>query len=220
MTTCYPLVTTAHTTEVPASTWETNTGLISSLIPSGENKVPSSAVTASPVVPSPITFNKARGTLKLGPAPLPDNLAQETKRVLREESESDTTMADVSMDGLTAKQRRLLNGTSDSTLVNPEPGDLLPRPAVFKSIDVKREVEKVKDARKRIRLEPAPLTATDAELSLDRAALFAKSGALPSVCAYTFHDAGDRCVHLRQSSVGNLPLSIAYAAARSLLTPH
>lgn len=172
-------VTTASSTEVPSNTWTENTGLISALIPSEREK--------AAALPSPVVFNKERGPLKLGPAPLPDGLADEATRLLKEEGDADVLMGD----GTTAKQRRLGALSNDPPLVSPELSELPPRPVLFKQIEVKKEVERLRDARKRIRLEPGPLTASDAELGLDRAALFAKSGALPSLCAYTFHDAGD-----------------------------
>lgn len=172
-------VTTASSTEVPSSAWTENTGLISALIPSEREK--------AAALPSPVVFNKERGPLKLGPAPLPDGLADEATRLLKEEGDADVLMGD----GTTAKQRRLGALSNDPPLVSPELSELPPRPVLFKSIEVKKEVERLRDVRKRIRLEPGPLTASDAELGLDRAALFTRSGALPSVCAYTFHDAGD-----------------------------
>ncbi|KIO20458.1 hypothetical protein M407DRAFT_220655 [Tulasnella calospora MUT 4182] len=178
-------VTNASSTEVPSATWTENTGLISALIPSERERA--GTTTTAAAVPSPALFNKERGALKLGPAPLPDGLADEATRLLKEEGDADVLMGD----GTTAKQRRLGALANEPPLVSPELSELPPRPILFKQIEVKKEMERLRDARKRIRLEPAPLTASDAELGLDRAALFAKSGALPSVCAYTFHDAGD-----------------------------
>ncbi|KAG8877972.1 Transcription initiation factor TFIID subunit 5 [Tulasnella sp. 332] len=187
-------VTTASSTEVPESIWEENTGLLSSLVPPIEAAANATiSPTALSAIPSPIAYNKARGQLKLGPAPLQDGLAEEAKRVLREEPDPDVIMADGVNGvepGTSSARRRTTHLTSaDATLVNPEPTDLLPRSFHFKSIDVKREVEKVRDARKRIRLEPVGHSAADYEM--DRTALFARSGTLPSVCAYTFHDAPD-----------------------------
>ncbi|KAG9024941.1 Transcription initiation factor TFIID subunit 5 [Tulasnella sp. JGI-2019a] len=187
-------VTTASSTEVPEWKWEENTGLLSSLVPSIDGRAdPTISPTALSAIPSPIAYNKARGQLKLGLAPLQDGLLEETRRVLREEPDPDVVMTDGmngAEPGTSAARRRLAQTMSaDATLVNPEPTDLLPRSLHFKAIDVKREVEKVRDARKRIRLEPVTLSAADYEM--DRTAMFAKSGALPSVCAYTFHDAPD-----------------------------
>ncbi|KAG8934894.1 Transcription initiation factor TFIID subunit 5 [Tulasnella sp. 418] len=179
-------VTSASTTEVHPSAWEENTGLLSSIVPSADG------ASTSKFVPSPAAFNQARGQLKLGPMPLDQGLLDETQRTLREEAESEASLTD-GMNGVepTGKRRLTVNTGHDPTLVAPSASDLLPRPPSFKAIDVKREVEKVRDARKRIRLEPSTLSGSDVELGLDRAALFAKSGALPSICAYTFHDAAD-----------------------------
>lgn len=173
---------------MPSATWTENTGLISALIPSEREK----AGTTIGSVPSPVVFNKERGALKLGPAPLPDGLADEATRLLKEEGDADVLMAD----GTTAKQRRLAALSNEPPLVSPELSELPPRPILFKQIEVKKEMERLRDVRKRIRLEPGLVSASsDPDLGLDRAALFAKSGALPSVCAYTFHDAGDGYVH-------------------------
>lgn len=73
-------------------------------------------------------------------------------------------------------------------LIAPAEADLPPRPPAFKSIDVEREVNIVRDARKRIRLEPSVLTNVDPN-SPQANALRAK--ALPSVCAYTLHDVAE-----------------------------
>lgn len=183
----YIVVTAASSTEVPPSTWEKNIGLLSSLIPNDSDRS-QNTTTLSPVVPSPIAYNTARGALKLGMAPLQDNLAEETKRAMKEDQDFDATMADGADGAMSAKARRAA-AANEPILVAPSASDLPPRPILFKSIDVKREVEKIRDVRKRIRLEPASLTAADAELGLDRPALFAKAGAMPSICAYTFHDA-------------------------------
>jgi hypothetical protein len=69
--------------------------------------------------------------------------------------------------------------------------DLLPHPATFKTIDVEREVASVRDARKRIRLEPSVLANIDPN-SPQASTLRAR--ALPSICAYTLHDVAEGCV--------------------------
>ena len=171
-------MTTASSTEVPISTWEENTGLLSSLLPS---------TGASTALPSSSAYNQSQGQLKLGPAPLPDGLQDEAARVLREEAEAEADGDVVMSSGKTRRPP----GSNDPPLVSPSLADLPPRPPSFKTIDVKREVEKARDARKRIRLEPATLSAADIEQGLDRKSLFVKASALPSVCAYTFQDALD-----------------------------
>lgn len=70
-------------------------------------------------------------------------------------------------------------------VIAPTEADLLPRPATFRTIDVEREVNAVRDARKRIRLEPSALHNVD--LNSPQANAF-RARALPSICAYTLHD--------------------------------
>ncbi|SNX87195.1 related to TAF5 - TFIID and SAGA subunit [Melanopsichium pennsylvanicum] len=83
--------------------------------------------------------------------------------------------------------------------------DLPPQAPTFRSVDVKREVQRVRDARKRIRLDPSSLNASASSSSTfssgvrdpainglgEQGAHTARIAALPSVCAYTFHDADD-----------------------------
>lgn len=83
--------------------------------------------------------------------------------------------------------------------------DLPPQAPTFRTVDVKREVQRVRDARKRIRLDPSLLYGSSATLSAftsgvrdpainamgEQGANAARVAALPSVCAYTFHDADD-----------------------------
>ena len=64
----------------------------------------------------------------------------------------------------------------------PTESDLLLRPPTFKTIDVEREVNIVRDARKRIRLEPSVLANIDPPSAQ---ANTLRARALPSICAYT-----------------------------------
>jgi len=73
-------------------------------------------------------------------------------------------------------------------MVAPSEADLLPRPVTFKTTDVEREVNNVRDARKRIRLEPSVLGNID--ISSPQAGTL-RSRALPSICAYTLHDVAE-----------------------------
>lgn len=152
--------------------WEESTGHLSSLIPQASGSKTS--------VTNPQTFNASKGALKLGPAPIPEDLRAEAERVYREHAMMDRDMAspyDVSArpvvpHGLTA----------------PTEADLLPRPPSFKVIDVEREVSAVRDARKRIRLEPSVLANIDPN-SPQANSLRARG--LPSICAYTLHDVAE-----------------------------
>lgn len=73
-------------------------------------------------------------------------------------------------------------------LTAPALTDLPPQQPNFKTIDVKREVEKIRDIRKRIRLEPSALTGVNLN---SPQATGARARALPSICAYTLHDVGE-----------------------------
>ncbi|CAL1695610.1 unnamed protein product [Somion occarium] len=145
-------VTSAPGTSVSAESWEESSGLLSSLIPQ----------TAGSTTYDPMAFNAAKGQLKLGPAPVPEDLQHETERVVREQS-----------------------------MVDRDPG--------AQTVDVKREVEKIRDARKRIRLDPSALST--ANLSAAHGAA-ARSRAIPSICAYTLHDVGEGapCVTFSQDT--------------------
>lgn len=85
---------------------------------------------------------------------------------------------------------------SDPSLQMPTSEDLIPLPVNFRTYDVRREVERVLDTRKRIRLGPSSsMTPTKANFSGGSAASASwkedLSAGLPSICAYTFHDAGE-----------------------------
>lgn len=84
-----------------------------------------------------------------------------------------------------------------SGLLAPSLSELLPQPPTFRSIDVKREVEKVRDARKRIKLDPSVIYGESGRETngFIHGSVASSSkiptSALPSICAYTFHDALD-----------------------------
>jgi len=73
-------------------------------------------------------------------------------------------------------------------LTAPTEADLLPHPPTFKTADVDREVNLVRDARKRIKLEPSVLANIDPSSSQANAL---RARALPSICAYTLHDVAE-----------------------------
>jgi len=79
---------------------------------------------------------------------------------------------------------QLIRPTTVAGIVSPTTADLLPYPQPFKTVDVRREVEKVRDARKRIRLDPSTLSAADGNTQ----GAAARQLSLPSICAYTLHD--------------------------------
>ena len=130
---------------------------------------------------NPQAFNASKGPLKLGPPPLQEELKSETERVLREKAMLDRDLS-AQYDVPYAKP------LVAPGLTAPTEADLLPRPPTFKSTDVEREVSIVRDARKRIRLEPSVLGNVDPS-SPQAGTLRPK--ALPSICAYTLHDVAE-----------------------------
>lgn len=81
-----------------------------------------------------------------------------------------------------------------SDLLGPTLADLPPQPSMFRTVDLLREVERVRDARKCLRIDPklAPqaASATDAKPPSSWDGVPRTVG-LPSVCMYTFFDAED-----------------------------
>ncbi|KIM48273.1 hypothetical protein M413DRAFT_439995, partial [Hebeloma cylindrosporum] len=166
-------VTSSNPTTVSPHAWEESTGLLSSVIPQASGSKAN--------LTNPQAFNTSKGPLKLGPAPISEELRTEAERQLREQAMMD----------------RDLNAQYDVPMTRPlfAPGltapteaDLLPHPPMFKTADVDREVNLVRDARKRIRLEPSVLANIDPN-SAQANALRAR--ALPSICAYTLHDVAE-----------------------------
>jgi transcription initiation factor TFIID subunit 5 len=175
-----------------------SSGLLSSLLP------PST---------SPEQLN-ASTNLKLGQPLMMEKLREEVLRVIREEEAANGGEAllegdgasvanghangvdangDVEMGDATAtpaperaasptkKTVKLeIDGPIDPDAVRPDPAETLPpQPSFYKIADVKREVEAVRDKRKMVRLGPRP----------DE-----KGGSttvLPSIVAFTMHDAGE-----------------------------
>ncbi|KAH9944292.1 TFIID and SAGA subunit [Epithele typhae] len=163
-------VTTSSTTAVSQRGWEESTGFVSAVVPQTNGSTTDASA-----------YNSAKGELKLGPAPISEELRTETERTLREQ-------AIVDQDPGAQYDLHFARPTPPAGLISPALSDLPPHPPSFKTVDVKREVEKVRDARKRIRLDPSVLTSTTAN-SQQGAAVRAR--ALPSICAYTFHDVGE-----------------------------
>lgn len=165
-------VTASNTNSVSPNAWEESTGLLSSLIPQASGAAASLA--------NPQAFNTSKGELKLGPSPISEELRSETEYKLREQAMVDT---DAAAQYDASNIRPGIQG-----LVAPAESDLPPLPPTFKAIDVSREVQKVRDARKRIRLEPSALTSADINSPQNATT---RARALPSVCAYTLHDVGE-----------------------------
>jgi transcription initiation factor TFIID subunit 5 len=166
----HALVTSSNPTSVSSNTWEETTGLLSSLIPQAPN--------SETKFTNPQAFNASKGELKLGPAPITDELRTEMEKSLREH-------AMIDRDPAAQYDIQLSRPTPLPGVVAPSESDLLPHPPTFKTVDIEREVNAVRDARRRIRLDPTHLHNIDPN-SPQLNAL--KGRALPSICAYTLYD--------------------------------
>ncbi|KDQ20487.1 hypothetical protein BOTBODRAFT_183267 [Botryobasidium botryosum FD-172 SS1] len=198
-------ITTAPTTAVQETAWEESAGLIDSLVP----PINGASTTSKNYKPDPRAFNASTGELKLGPAPLSAGLREETDRALSADSLSLTDDPMAGPNGSTSHQGGdrdgdvRMNGPSsvgsaDPAQISPTFADLPPYPTAFRTMDIRREVERTRDMRKRIRLDPSvlhgsPETGVNGFGVGDKHAAAARSkylaNALPSICAYTFHDA-------------------------------
>ena len=157
---------------------------------SGEKDSSNAASTSTTMVRSTSGDDTALEPLKLGMMPMDPKLEKEVQRSLV--SQGISTSNDAADSSLSASIQ------TPSTDV--QSSDLPPYPPSFRTIDVKREVEKVREARKRIKLGPPrqqPSAAKGGE-EADKEALMqvvrGQSGAkwnLPSVCMFTLHDTGD-----------------------------
>lgn len=82
----------------------------------------------------------------------------------------------------------------DSDLLQPSLSDLPPQPPLFRTVDIMREVAKVRDARKSLRIDLSLLNRSSGGLAAsdDKGVTdMMRRAALPSVCAYTYHDVED-----------------------------
>lgn len=164
-------VTSSGSTSVPLHAWEESTGLLTSLIPQANGAL-------GPLT-DPNAFNASKGSLILGPAPMQEDLKAEMERALQQAAVTDPEA-----------QHDVFNSRTivPPGMSVPTEADMLPRPPSFKTIDVRREVEKIRDARKRIRLDPVAMYGVDLDAPENAAA---RAKALPSICAYTLHDVAE-----------------------------
>ncbi|KAF8078695.1 TFIID and SAGA subunit [Lyophyllum atratum] len=167
-------VTSSNPSAVSPHAWEESTGLLSSLLPKTGGSAAASFT-------NPQAFNSSKGDLKLGPAPISDELRTEAERVLREQ-------AMVERDPTAQYDFQFPRPVTLPGMVMPTEFDLPPHPPTFKTVDVEREVSNVRDARKRIRLEPSVLANIDVN---SPQAGTVRARALPSICAYTLHDVAE-----------------------------
>jgi transcription initiation factor TFIID subunit 5 len=157
------------------SSWDDSTSLLSSLVPQSNG--------ASTPFANPQAFNSTAGELKLGPAPILEELRVEAEKSLREQAMMDR-------DPAAQYDNQLIRPTTVAGIISPTTADLLPHPQTFKTVDVRREVEKVRDARKRIRLDPSAHSSADGNTQGAAA-----RPSLPSICAYTLHDVHEGFVY-------------------------
>ncbi|KAF8588495.1 TFIID and SAGA subunit [Ramaria rubella] len=174
-------VTTSSSSSVSIHAWEESTGLLSSLTQVNGTSEPSRPM-------DPQAFNASRGELKLGPFPVDDALRQEAERRLREQQMNGF---DPEVSGSSQLDLPFPFGVVPAGIVAPSTNDLLPRPPQFRTVDVQREMDRVRDARKRIKLDPSVLSGDVDIHGFDKQSSTARAKALPSICAYTLHDAAD-----------------------------
>ncbi|GAA6017244.1 hypothetical protein JCM11491_001867 [Sporobolomyces phaffii] len=195
---------------------------------SGDPASQSNAASGGGTVP-PTTANGLDGAgerLKLGPAPMNPLLEKEVKRKLGDLEADFTPKVDhlellrkngpggAAAAEATIKQEQEKRGAGglggdQPNLLSPFPSDLPPYPNSIRTIDVQREVELVREARKRIRLgaeayypeEQALSTGGGGQIGAGLLGSGASTGdkreergkkvGKPSVCLFTIHDAGD-----------------------------
>lgn len=159
----------------------TNTGLLSSHIPAPGQGV--AAARAAAIQASPAAFNASQPTLKLGLPPLGEKLREEVKKILK--TDRVASAMDIDLD-----EKEKDDGADGKALVVPKDDDLLPMPINFRTFDVQREVSRIVDSRKRLRLGPTAGPSMAAPEAKWEAGVEGRV-VLPSICAYTFEDNGE-----------------------------
>lgn len=117
---------------------------------------------------------RASGTLPIGVPPVDAKLAREAVRVYNEKAKDPLT-------------EDAVNADIKPDLAAPSKERLPPAPATMRQVDIEREVGKLKEARKRIRLGPEAF-------AVDQGTISKGTSAKPSVCLFTVHDARETCV--------------------------
>ncbi|KAF8922652.1 WD40-repeat-containing domain protein [Mucidula mucida] len=155
---------------------------------------------SNPTSVAPNTWEESTGLLSslipqtnVRTRPLSEELRAEAERTLREHAMLDRDPAAQQFDVQFTRPQ------VPPGVITPAESDLPPHPATFKTADVEREVSSVKDARKRIRLDPSVLANVD--LGSPQANTL-RARALPSVCAYTLHNVpeGAPCMTFSQDT--------------------
>ena len=152
-------------------------------------------------------FNRKPRTLdelKLGPAPLDPKLQREVLRLVKDESDPSSASVPSSAPvdfslapDTTATAPAPTPATTDESgqppLISPFPAELPPYPVSLRTIDVAREVEKVREARKRIKLGGEAFSRNPTSQAVVGVGMAPNptDAAKPSVCLFTIHDAGE-----------------------------
>lgn len=141
----------------------------------------------------------------MGPAPVDPKLEREVERAVKEDEAAAGSSATGGSNGSAIRDAATSAEASTSSiptsvdfaeadpkanalpsLISPRTNETLPYPSTLRTLDVAREVEKVREGRKRIRLGAEAFNlAPGAEPKVGGAAK-------PSVCLFTLHDAGER----------------------------
>lgn len=138
-------------------------------------RAPSGYGLASDFAAAARTADHGLEDVRLGQVPVFGKLAEEVARAIKAE---DPDGPPVPTDGSPLIEVST-PAEGQAALDPPFPGERVPYPSGFRTIDVAREVERVREARKRIRLGGEA---------------YGREGgaaAKPSVCLFTVHDAGD-----------------------------
>ncbi|PVG02303.1 WD40 repeat-like protein [Serendipita vermifera] len=185
-------VTSSHSLTISPNVWEESTGLISNLVPPKPEDADVDMVTTNGTAAE--EFNAANSGLKLGIPGPEGGLREEVEKVLQEDQMHSLQMSNAPIPHhLTTPDLRSLIPPPSNGHPIPNSAELPPMPPNFRTIDIKREVERVRDIRRRIKLDTTAFNAMERkEFSMngfDQRQVAARQKALPSICCYTFRDA-------------------------------
>jgi transcription initiation factor TFIID subunit 5 len=188
----HSVVTSSHSLTISPNVWEESTGLISNLVPPKPDDADVDMATTNGTAAE--EFNAANAGLKLGIPGPEGGLREEVEKVLQEDQMHSLQMSNAPIPHhLTTPDLRSLIQPPGNGHPVPSSTDSPPMPPNFRTIDIKREVEKVRDIRRRIKLDTTAFNAMERkEFSMngfDQRQVAARQKALPSICCYTFRDA-------------------------------
>ncbi|CAD6971606.1 unnamed protein product, partial [Tilletia controversa] len=118
-----------------------------------------------------------------------------------------TTTSTSTSTAITTTASSSSTSSSAPALLQPTEADMLPHPPTFRTVDIMREVSRIKDARRSIVFGSSTSTGAGTAVPAhgyltgvrdpvfnglgEAGASVARAAILPSICAYTFHDAED-----------------------------